>query len=366
LNVATTPATGAWGKFLAYLAKKAPQLALRFGAKLAAMGAMATVPVAGWISALITAGFALMDAYAIYQIWKEYSNLPSDDDKSPSIVEDVSGGYDALGNSTGVTPTPISTPVVSSTASTQAGTMNNYKSRAGTRNNSPTPSGGTGGSVDSSKTTFADLTEEQQNAFFAAQRKQEGYRPGSLSYDLNNPGNMLYAPWQKKYGGELDTTGRGVGTVKGKFAKFPTLEAGVEAQRALWMSPAYASLPLDKALNKWVTGNPNSDMDVNMQAKNTNYKNAIYAAIGSPQTTTLASAPSTPSFTGSTASSGSSLTMAQASLSEQQYRFMGSGGTTVVNAPTNNSVMGGSNGSGGNSVSPYNGDLMRYLLRPVA
>jgi hypothetical protein len=128
---------------------------------------------------------------------------------------------------------------------------------------------------------------------------------------------MLYAPWQKKYGGELDTTGRGVGTVKGKFAKFPTLEAGVEAQRALWLSPAYASLPLDKALNKWVTGNPNSDMDVNMQAKNTNYKNAIYAAIGSPQTTTLASAPSTPStpsFTGSTASSGSSLTMAQASI----------------------------------------------------
>jgi hypothetical protein len=45
---------------------------------------------------------------------------------------------------------------------------------------------------------------------------------------------------------------------------------------------------------------------------------------------------------------------------------MGSGGTTVVNASTNNSVMSGSNGSGGNSVSPYNGDLMRYLLRPIA
>ena len=62
---------------------------------------------------------------------------------------------------------------------------------------------------------------------------------------------------------------------------------------------------------------------------------------------------------------GSTLAFSQASLMEQQYKLMG-GGTTVVNAPTNNSVTNGSNGSGGNSVSPYNGDLMRYLLRPVA
>jgi hypothetical protein len=62
---------------------------------------------------------------------------------------------------------------------------------------------------------------------------------------------------------------------------------------------------------------------------------------------------------------GSSLTMAQASMMEQQYKLMG-GGTTVINAPTNNSVTNGSNGNGGNSVSPYNGDLMKYLLRPIA
>jgi hypothetical protein len=29
-------------------------------------------------------------------------------------------------------------------------------------------------------------------------------------------------------------------------------------------------------------------------------------------------------------------------------------------------VTNGSTGNGGNSVSPYNGDLMRYLLRPIA
>ena len=145
--------------------------------------------------------------------------------------------------------------------------------------------------IDPSKTTFADLTTEQQDALFAMQRKQEGFEPGSLSYDLNNPGNMLYSPWQKKYGGELDTTGRGVGELKGRFAKFPTLQDGVDAQRALWMTPRFSNLPLDKALNLWTTGNKNSNFDFT-KAKNTNYKNAIYAAIGSPQTTLASASPS--------------------------------------------------------------------------
>ena len=357
LNVATTPPTSKWGKFLAWVAKKSPQLFARIGMKLAAAGAMATVPFAGWISAAITIGFTIWDAYAIYELWQEYNNLPSDE-TSPTPVENKVSTDLA---STPSSPSSVSTP---STSSTQAGTMGAYKSRAGTRSTSPTPSGGgaipSNGQVDPGKTTFADLTVEQQDAFFAEQRKQEGYKPGSLSYDLNNPGNMLYAPWQRKYGGELDTTGRGVGTVKGKFAKFPTLKDGVEAQRALWMSPKYSSLPLDKALNLWVTGNKDSDMDINMRAKNTNYKSGIYAAIGGAPTTTLASAsPSTPS-------SGSTLTQAQSTLSTLAMNTS-SGGQTIINAPTNNSMMSGSSGSGsGNNVNPYNGDLMRYLLRPIA
>ena len=356
LNVATTPPTSKWGKFLAWVAKKSPQLFARIGMKLAAAGAMATVPFAGWISAAITIGFTIWDAYAIYELWQEYNNLPSDE-TSPTPVENKVSTDLA---STPSSPSSVSTP---STSSTQAGTMGAYKSRAGTRSTSPTPSGGgavpSGGQIDPGKTTFADLSVEQQNAFFAEQRRQEGYKPGSLSYDLNNPGNMLYAPWQRKYGGELDTTGRGVGTVKGKFAKFPTLQDGVEAQRALWMSPKYSSLPLDKALNLWVTGNKDSDMDINMRAKNTNYKSGIYAAIGGAPTATLASAsPSTPS-------SGSTLTQAQSILSTLAMNTS-SGGQTIINAPTNNSMMSGSSGGSGNNVNPYNGDLMRYLLRPIA
>ena len=339
--------------------------------KLATAGALATVPFAGWISALITFGFARIEVCEAYQLWKEFHNIPTDEDTSPTTVE-AALTTDIMGSVSSVTPVASSTTGVS----TQPGTMGAYKSRAGTRNTSPTgvepnggaPAGGGGkpnGQIDPSKTTFADLSPQQQDAFFAEQRKQEGFGPGKLQYDLNNPGNMVFRPWMKKYGGELDTTGRGVGKLKGKFARFPTVEAGVEAQKAVWSSPKFANLPLDKALNLWVTGDPNSEYDEGMKAKNTNYKNAIYASIGAPQATTLTSA-STPSITPSTASSGSSLTMAQASISEQRYRFMGSGGgQTIINAPTTNSVTNGGS-SGGNNVNPYNGDLMRYLLRPVA
>jgi hypothetical protein len=62
---------------------------------------------------------------------------------------------------------------------------------------------------------------------------------------------------------------------------------------------------------------------------------------------------------------GSTLASSQASLMEQQYRLMG-GGTTVINAPTTNSVIGGSSGGGNGNMNPYNGDLMKYLLRPIA
>jgi hypothetical protein len=96
-----------------------------------------------------------------------------------------------------------------------------------------------------------------------------------------------------------------------------------------------------------------------MRSKNTNYKSGIYAAIGGAPTTTLASAsPSTPS-------SGSSLTQAQSALSTLAMNT-NSAGQTIINAPTTNSVMNGSSGSGGNNVNPYNGDLMKYLLRPIA
>jgi hypothetical protein len=185
------------------------------------------------------------------------------------------------------------------------------------------------GGIDPSKTTFNDLTKEQQDIFMQKQREAEGFKPGSLTYDLNNPGAMLYSPWQKKYGAELDTTGRGVGTVKGLFARFPTLQDGVEAQRALLSGEKYGNLPLEQAINQWVTGNKFSDVDTNMGAggeKNTSYKNKIYAALGAPPATS-SGMPTT------VASSVRPTTVASASQSSPDFKLP-SLGTLAAAAPS--------------------------------
>ena len=52
----------------------------------------------------------------------------------------------------------------------------------------------------------------------AAIKKFEGYFPGSIAYRNNNPGNLVYAPWQAQYGCSPGGAGG--------FAQCPTAEAG--------------------------------------------------------------------------------------------------------------------------------------------
>ena len=183
--------------------------------------------------------------------------------------------------------------------------------------------------------TFGMLTRAQQDAFLAEQRKQEGFKPGSLTYDLNNPGAMLYGEIAKKYGA-IQNPDRGVGQVKGKFAQFPTLEAGVEAQRELWLSSRYRNLPLDQAINLWTTGKVEGTADPKEAQSIANYKNKIYAAIGAvgDVPTTIASALSSVPSTASEAlqkvkdmlpSNIEMPTMAGASESIQKIKNMLSG-----------------------------------------
>ena len=246
------------------------------------------------------------------------------------------------------------------------------------------------GGIDPSKTTFNDLTKEQQDIFMQKQREAEGFKPGSLTYDLNNPGAMLYSPWQKKYGAELDTTGRGVGTVKGLFAKFPTLQDGVEAQRALLSGEKYGNLPLEQAINQWVTGNKFSDVDTNMGAggeKNTGYKNKIYAALGAPpatssgmpttvasasqsaRPTTVASAsmpslPSVPSLMPTMPNLGDMLMGATADFSDTMRMIEGlvNNVTNITNNSTQASAGGGQQ-SQGNLPSVYDDVFLNLFQR---
>ena len=125
-----TPTTK-WGKFLAFVERKSPTLFAKFGARLAAAGALATIPVVGWITALIQFGFSIYTAYEIYQLWKEYSNQDADSTSPVSVSNsgdsgsiDYSAAADAMSGST--TSAPIMSP--SSPSTTPSSTTPSNKS----------------------------------------------------------------------------------------------------------------------------------------------------------------------------------------------------------------------------------------------
>jgi hypothetical protein len=212
----------------------------------------------------------------------------------------------------------------------------------------PTPSqvpSGSGipadGNLDS--LTFNQLTREQQDALLAEQRKQEGFKPGTLSYDLNNPGNILYTEKAREFGGERDTTGRGVGSHKGLFAKFPTLEAGVEAQRDLW-SRKYGNMPIKQAVSKWA---PDA---------NSGYANALVAAATSGKPASqVASAPSSPS-------SGQKVASTSTSVADGQRAAVSGGGGNVTNTVNNVGGGGASQPVFASSATPYDDSIARMLV----
>lgn len=77
----------------------------------------------------------------------------------------------------------------------------------------------------------------------------------SLAVRNNNPGNIEYGDFVKKYGAVQGTERK---DAPGRFyAKFPDTQSGLKAQRDLLKSKNYRNLPIEKALNRWITGDPN-------------------------------------------------------------------------------------------------------------
>jgi murein DD-endopeptidase MepM/ murein hydrolase activator NlpD len=165
LDAKTTPSnisykgatpTSKWGKFLAFLEIKAPKLFAKFGARLAAAGALAAIPVLGWIAAAVQLGFSFWTAYEIYELWTEYSKEESKNSESKSPVSvsnsndvDYSAAADAMNGSTTASPSmspssPSAAPSSSAspTSPSPAGQVGTISSDIGMRND-PTNSGKT-------------------------------------------------------------------------------------------------------------------------------------------------------------------------------------------------------------------------------
>jgi len=77
--------------------------------------------------------------------------------------------------------------------------------------------------------------------FIESIAKQEGYGVhGTLATVLNNPGNIEWGKFARAHGA----------IQAGRFAHFPSPEAGFKALKAL-LTSAYLGLTVEEALNKW-------------------------------------------------------------------------------------------------------------------
>jgi hypothetical protein len=76
---------------------------------------------------------------------------------------------------------------------------------------------------------------------------------GSAAIRHNNPGNIKFGDFAKGFDAEQgDMSPEG-----NPFAYFPTIEKGLQAQRALLKGKTYRNLTVEQAMNRWITGNPN-------------------------------------------------------------------------------------------------------------
>ena len=76
---------------------------------------------------------------------------------------------------------------------------------------------------------------------------------GNRAWRNNNPGNLKF---QK--GGFAERHGA-TGQDKDGFAVFPTEEAGMAAQNALWRTNTYQGLTIDQAVERWAKDSPEKD-----------------------------------------------------------------------------------------------------------
>jgi hypothetical protein len=79
--VVKTVKSKVWDLFVKFVSKRAPTLAAKLGARLVAAGALATVPLLGWVGTAINLGLAAWLAYDLYTLWREFSAL-SDAEKA--------------------------------------------------------------------------------------------------------------------------------------------------------------------------------------------------------------------------------------------------------------------------------------------
>jgi hypothetical protein len=358
----------------------------------AVVAGVVAAPFSAGVSLVISAIGAGLLAYDLYVILDFLTTLAKEvgvdegESSSPQRVETQAA--------TDVTPPPAPAPVPAPVPAAAPG-------GTGQSNTSPVPvNAQTGTNVaqnapPTGQTTFAQLTKQQQDRVLAAQAEFEHGKGRPIRH--NNPGNIMFGDYAKKFGAVPSNQTNPHGTI----ALFPSMEAGIQAQRELWNrippSPqnpeklAYKDMPLDKAIAIWGGAGAAHKMAdpqkylVGIQ----NYQKHVIAAAGGSYTppVMVAAAPSGASNVPASAPGSGSNTASSTKPTETPI-FAGTGNALMdifagyltyreeymkkTGAPAqiainsgNSTVNQGGGGGGGQQVSPYNNDMMSYLLRPI-
>lgn len=204
--------------------------------------------------ALRSFGFAgrAMEAASAYNSFKKFREARAEENDSfLGSPETLLRGLQGAAHTVGVLP-GVGIPATFIGAGLDYIIDKNYENSSveQTATRAPSEPSGIPATAVTKDTKFSELNKEQQNAVLIAQAK---FEHGSRIKN-NNPGNIMYAgpngedyTLAKQFGGVASNTVTSHGTI----ASFPTMEAGLNAQRALWNRPNYRNLSIADAIKRW-------------------------------------------------------------------------------------------------------------------
>ena len=330
-----------WGKFLAYVAKKSPQLWGKVGLKLAQAGALAAIPLVGWVAAAVQLGFSIWTAWEIYELWKEFNNS-EEKEATTGTIEETS---------------PIAQNQQTGIAGKLGALNQGAKQSAGSSSTSPSKIGGSGDSQKAIEEYLGrPITPEEYDmlmrAVYAESSRNKDEYANVMAVILNrtrkNGGSIIDTLMEKNQFQAVTGTANNPGP-SSMFKQGPdTKSQAMIAEGASSLSGISKNLDAFTAANRKAYG----------AGTNTGWLDKLQASGGKQvgQTVFAENMYGTPS-------SGAKIGSASTALAAAS-RPSGTNNQVIDNKTINNNTQTSSGGAV--QVAAYDNDMMRYLLRPVS
>jgi len=337
----------------------------------AAIAGIVAAPFSVGVSLLITAigvGMLAKDVYDLYEWFVEYEKELDAYEKSSSpsptpMTANIENPVDAMGNVTGYPSSPPTAVQGRSTMKDDPRRTDKASSTSPTSTSSTSGPSSSGGSLSGGK-TFNQMSRQEQDSLLMNQAIAEGWnKPTSIQHSHNNPGNII-APGGKVTEAQAKFGGVPGGTYNGlTFVKFPTMQAGWDAQRDLW-TRKFGNQPVSQALATWSDAGKNQNSYNKVALGGGGDSPAPILASGSTPSTM----PSSPATVASTPSRpATQIASASTSLADTMRTQMQT--PVIINAPTtNNNMQNAGNGGQRSTTTPsiVDSELMKLLVERVA